>query len=90
MDFTKIKCLNCPDVTMKGAGGQLGGRVSLIKVKCPNCDLCLMIIPMSKEYKYTVTASTEDERKQELIQKAKDKKELELAKEITRIEKSHV
>lgn len=92
MDFTKIECINetCKGkhVIMGGAGGRLGGRVDIIKVKCPECGLVLMIIPMSEEYEYCISATTEEERKQERIEKAKADSELELAKTINRIKET--
>lgn len=92
MDFTNIKCISstCKDknITMGGAGGQLGGRVDIIKVKCPECNLVLMIIPMDKKYEYAISATTHEERVEKRIQEAKDKSELELAKTITRIKET--
>ena len=92
MDFTKIKCISekCKDknISMEGAGAKFGGRVDIVKVRCPNCNTTLMIMPMSKEYEYTITATTEQERIKERIRKAKEKSELELAKTITRIKET--
>jgi hypothetical protein len=89
MDFTKITCISekCKEknIIMGGAGGSFGGRISIAKVRCPNCDLTLMIVPMAKEYEYGITATTEEERKDERIKKAKEQSELELAKTINRI-----
>ena len=77
MDFTKIKCIseNCKDknITMGGAGGNFGGRISTARVKCPNCDLVLLIMPMSDKYEYNISATTEEERIEERIKKAKEK-----------------
>ena len=93
MDFTKVKCIseNCKDknIIMDGAGGQFGGRVCIAKLRCPVCETVLMIIPMSENYQYEIRATTEDERKEERIQKAKEKSELELAKEINRIKEAN-
>ena len=92
MDFTKIHCISekCKDknIKMDGAGGSFGGRISFAKVRCPNCGTCLLILPMNKEYEYGITATTEDERKEERIKKAKEQSELELAKTITRIKET--
>jgi hypothetical protein len=92
MDFTKIICISekCKDknITMGGAGGNFGGRISTAKVKCPNCDLVLLIMPMSDKYEYNISATTEDERIEERIKKAKEKSELELAQTITRIKET--
>jgi len=70
---------------MGGAGGQYGGRLSIIKVKCPECGLLLMIVPMDKKYEYSITATTEEERIEARIERAKAESELELAKTINRI-----
>ena len=56
---------------MGGAGGSFGGRISISKVRCPECNLTLMIIPMSSKYEYGITATTEEERKEERIEKAR-------------------
>lgn len=52
MDYTKIKCISysCKDkdIIMQGASGSFGGRISIAKVKCPECGLVLMIVPMEK------------------------------------------
>lgn len=89
MDFTNVKCISerCKDnnITMGGAGGQVGGRITMAKLRCPVCDLTLMIVPMSKEYEYSISATTEEERIEERIEKAKQDSEIELAKTITRI-----
>ncbi len=70
---------------MDGAGCQIGGRLTIAKVRCPECGLLLMLVPMQKEYEYGITATTEEERKEQRIEEAKRKSELELAKTITRI-----
>lgn len=92
MDFTKIYCISeqCKDkqIKMGGAGGSFGGRISYAKVKCPECGTCLMILPMRDEYEYGISATTEEERKEERIKKAKEQSELELAKTITRIKET--
>ena len=89
MDFTKIECISekCKGKhnIMTGAGGQFGGRICVSKVKCTECGLVLMIVPMSEEYEYGITATTAEERKQERIKKAKEDSELELARTINRI-----
>jgi len=89
MDFTKIECISeqCKNnhIIMGGAGGQYGGRLSIIKVKCPECGLLLMIVPMDKKYEYSITATTEEERIEARIERAKAESELELAKTINRI-----
>lgn len=91
MDFTKIKCISetCKDknITMDGAGGKYGGRIEFSKVRCPNCNLVLLIMPI-KEFQYEIIATTEQERIEERIKKAKEKSELELAKTITRIKET--
>ena len=89
MDFTKIECINesCKDrhVIMGGAGGSFGGRFNIVKIKCPECGLVLMIIPMSERFEYSITATTEEERRVARIEKAKADSELDLAKTINRI-----
>ena len=88
MDFTNIKCINekCKEknITMVGAGGSFGGRISIAKVRCPECGIRLMIVPMSDKYEYSISATTEEERIKERIEKAKHESELELAKTILR------
>lgn len=92
MDFTNIKCISesCKDknITMNGAGGSVGGRISIAKVKCPKCEMVLMIVPMSEKYEYSISATTEQERIDDRIQKAKELSELELAKTINRIKET--
>ena len=89
MDFTKITCISegCKGkhIIMNGAGGQCGGRLTIMKVKCPECGLTLLIMPMSDKYEYNISATTEDERREERVKKAIAESELELAKTITRI-----
>lgn len=92
MNFTNIKCINAKcqekDITMVGAGASIGGRIDTVKVKCPNCNLVLLIIPMNEVYEYSISATTKEERTEERIKKAKEKSELELAKTITRIKET--
>jgi hypothetical protein len=89
MDFTKIECISeqCKDkhIKMGGAGGSMGGRITMVKVRCPKCGVTLMIVPMSEKYEYTISATTAEERIEQRIEKAKQESELELAKTITRI-----
>ena len=91
MDFTNIKCISneCKgnDIKMNGAGGSFGGRIIISKVRCPNCGLSLMIIPMSKDYKYEITAKTEEEIIDEQIEKAREQSEKELEDKIKRIKR---
>lgn len=92
MDFTNIKCISekCKDknIKMDGAGASFGGRVSYSILKCPECEVKIMIIPINDKYDYTMSATTEEERKEQRIQEVKDKSELELAKTITRIKET--
>jgi hypothetical protein len=92
MDFTKIECISetCKSkhIIMGGAGGSCGGRISVFKVKCHECGLVLMIVPMSEKYEYGITATTEEERREARIEKAKADSELELAKTINRIKET--
>ena len=75
MDFTKIECMSesCKGrhILMRGAGGSFGGRISIAKVKCPECGLTLMIVPMKEEYNYYVAARTEEEEQKHLDKKAR-------------------
>ena len=92
MDYTKFECISekCKDkhIKMDGAGATLGGRISMVKVRCPECGTTLMIVPMSEKYEYTVSATTEEERVEKRIEKARQESELELAKTITRIKET--
>jgi len=92
MDLTNVKCIGnkCKDqnVTMLGAGGQMGGRVSVFKLRCPNCGLCLMIVPMKEEYEYSISATTQEDRIQQRIEKAKIESELQLARTIINIKEN--
>jgi len=89
MDFTKIKCISekCKDkdIIMQGAGGSFGGKISFVKVHCPNCNLSLLIIPMLKEFEYSIDATTKEERIEMKIKKEKEESELELARKINAI-----
>lgn len=92
MDFTKIYCISetCKNkqVKMDGAGGSFGGRISYANVQCPVCGLKLMIIPISDKYEYSIYATTEKERIENRIKKAREESELELARTITRIKET--
>ncbi len=89
MDFTKIECIseNCKGkhIIMDGAGGSFGGRISYVNLKCPICGVKIMIMPISDKYEYSISATTEEERIENRIKKAREESELELAKTITRI-----
>jgi hypothetical protein len=89
MDFTNVKCISqqCKgnNVKMDGAGGSFGGRISYCNLQCPVCDTKIMIMPISDKYEYSMSATTEEERTEKRIKEAKEKSELALAKEITRI-----
>ena len=61
MDFRKMICPSCGE-NMGGAGGQFGGRVTVAKFKC-ECGTALMVIPMTKEYEYSVSATTDEDRR---------------------------
>lgn len=92
MDFTKIECMSetCKGkgIIMTGNGGSFGGRISYAGLKCTECGLTIMVIPTSNKYEYTMKATTEQERIDERIKKAKEESELELAKTITRIKET--
>ena len=89
MDFTKIYCMSetCKNnqVVMNGAGGSFGGRISYANLQCTVCGLKIMIMPISDKYEYSLSATTEEERKDKRIEEARNKSELELARTITRI-----
>ena len=89
MDFTKIECISetCKGkhIIMDGAGGSFGGRISYANLKCPVCGVKIMIMPISDKYEYSISATTEDERIENRIKKAREESELELAKTINRI-----
>jgi hypothetical protein len=92
MDFTKVRCMSSEckgtDTIMGGAGGSFGGRINIAKLKCPVCGTVIMIIPMKEEFEYSVSATTEQERKQKRIDKAREESALKLAETINRIEKT--
>ncbi len=85
----RFKEMNCPscksEQSMAGAGAQIGGRVDLVQIKCKNCQQAFLIIPMNPELQYSVSATTEDERKEMAITAAEEKSELALAKKIIEI-----
>lgn len=89
MDFTKVECISetCKGkhIIMDGAGGSFGGRIYYANLKCPVCGVKIMIMPLSDKYEYSISATTEEERIENRIKKAREESELELAKTITRI-----
>lgn len=89
MDCTKIECMShaCKGkhTIMNGAGASFGGRISYSNLKCPVCGLKIMIMPLSDKYEYSISATTEQERIEDKIKKAREESELELARTITRI-----
>lgn len=89
MDFTKIECISetckVKHIIMSGAGGSFGGRISYANLKCPVRDVKIMIMPITEKYEYSISATTEEERIENRIKKAREESELELAKTITRI-----
>lgn len=89
MNLTNIECFSntChgKHVIMGGAGGQVGGRITLGKLRCPECGFTVMIIPMQKQYEYIISAKTEEEIKQERIDKLREEAQLELARRINQI-----
>lgn len=70
---------------MNGAGGYFGGRISYHNLKCPECGFKLMIMPLNDSYEYLISATTEEDRTEQRIKKAKEKSMLKLAEEITGI-----
>lgn len=89
MDFTRIYCISerCKNknIIMNGAGGYFGGRISYYNLKCPECGLKLMIMPLNDKYEYSISATTEEDRTEQRIKKAREESVLKLAEEITRI-----
>jgi DNA-directed RNA polymerase subunit RPC12/RpoP len=86
MDFTKVKCISqqCKDknITMQGAVTSFGGRAQYAGLKCPECGVKIMVIPVNSEYEYSTQATTEEERRRAYIKKLKEESELELAQRI--------
>ena len=80
-----VICPSCKDEEMEGWGGSVGGRIMSWKKKCPKCELVLLIVPMRKEYEYSLSATTPEERKELAIKKLKEENEIELARRITQI-----
>lgn len=85
MDFTIINtCPACKRPALRGHGGQFGGRVTIVNLKC-DCGATFVLIPTREEYRYEIKATTEAERKEERIEKLKADTALELAKKIAEI-----
>ena len=62
MDATKkTACPACDCKEMGGWGGNFGGRINSWKLKCPECDCTILIVPMKEKYEYTVSARSEEE-----------------------------
>jgi len=80
MDFTNIKCISEQskknDVRIHGAGASWGGRVEYSCVKCPECGLKLLLMPVKDDYTYSISARTEKEE-EERRQQEKELRELE-------------
>jgi len=91
MDATKkTPCPSCDCDKMGGWGGSFGGRINSWKLKCPECDFTILIVPMKPKYEYTISARSEEEiiereekRNEWSIKRDKLKK---LREEITRME----
>lgn len=79
MDFTNIKCISnkCKDknVRMGGAGGYTGPNMVYSKVRCPECGLVLLILPMNEDMEYSFRA----ERTEDIERRLKKKTELKSA-----------
>jgi hypothetical protein len=77
-----VDCPQC-NTEMKSFGGSFGGRISMWKKKCHACGMVVMIVPMEKEYNYTLLAETEaeldkrDENRKLLIEKRNELKAIE-------------
>ena len=89
MDTTHVACMNqkciSKGIIMGGWGCSLGGRVNTFKLKCHECGLVLLIVPLKEELEYELSATTAEERIEKRIEQARKDNELELAKTITRI-----
>lgn len=92
MDFTKVLCISekCKgkNVIMNGAGASFGGRVNYSNLKCPVCETKIMIMPLLEKYEYSITATTKEEREKELIRKATEESQLQLARTIMNIKET--
>lgn len=66
MDFTKVECISeqCKGkhIIMDGAGGSFGLRISYANLKCPECGVKIMIMPLNDKYEYSMRATTKEER----------------------------
>lgn len=82
LTFTELECPNCKPIKMEGHGGRFGGRITSVNMKCPKCDLVLIIVPMRKDLQYSISATTEEERREQLIKKAKEDAEKALYEKI--------
>ena len=58
----QMTCPRCGNKDMDGHGGSFGGRITTYKRKCPECECVLLIVPMKKDYSYSITAETEQEQ----------------------------
>lgn len=86
MNFTYLdRCPACGKQSLGGNGGQYGGRITIVNKKCAECDARFILIPVQEKYRYEVKATTEDERKEERIEKLKADNALKLAEEINNI-----
>ena len=94
MNFTNIKCISSKcdgkDIKMVGNGGSFGDRISHAGLKCPECDMTMIVLPTDSKYKYTVSATTEEERREALIEEAKEKSRIALLETISKIKKRDV
>jgi len=68
--FEELCCPNCGTKTMGSAGAHFGGRVDSVKMRCSECKLTLLIIPMRKDLEYEISATTVEERMEKEIKKA--------------------
>jgi hypothetical protein len=46
---------------MDPAGGNFGGRITTVKKRCLACGCTLLIVAMRPEYRYSVSAMTDEE-----------------------------
>lgn len=61
MDWTKrMDCPNC-DGILKGHGGQFGGGVNYVNMRCPDCNFSMICIPTKENKRYTVRCESDEE-----------------------------
>lgn len=69
LKFEELKCPNCEDELMHSAGANIGGRVTTVRFRCPECQQVILIIPVRNDLEYRISATTSEERREEYIKK---------------------